>query len=82
MTGDLRFYANADVDSEWDQLAQLRGVSEGDMIQYAFPKREPLAVEHEAFRKAIATGAAEGVVTLDQGVAILEIAEKIIGDVT
>ena len=82
LTGDLRFYANADIDSEWDQLAQLRGVSEGDMIQYAFPKREPLAVEHEAFRMAIATGAAEGVVTLDQGVAILEVAEKIIGDST
>ncbi len=78
LTGDLRFYANADIDSEWDQLAQLRGVSEGDMIQYAFPKREPLAVEHEAFRKAIATGAAEGVVTLDQGVSILEVAQKII----
>jgi predicted dehydrogenase len=82
LTGDLRFYANADIDSEWDQLAQLRGVSEGDMIQYAFPKREPLAVEHEAFREAIATGAAEGVVTLDQGVAILEVAERIIGNAT
>lgn len=80
LTGDLRFYANAEIDSEWDQLAQLRGVSEGDMIQYAFPKREPLVVEHEAFREAISTGAAEGVVTLDQGVAILEVAEHMIGD--
>jgi predicted dehydrogenase len=79
LTGDLRFYANAEVDSEWDRLAQLRGVSEGDMIQYAFTKREPLAVEHEAFRQAIQNGAAEGVVSLDDGVVILAVAEKIVG---
>jgi UDP-N-acetylglucosamine 3-dehydrogenase len=80
LTGDLTFYANADVDSEWDQLAQLKGVSEGDMIRYAFPKREPLAVEQQAFREAIANGEAEGVVTLDDGVRILEVAETIIGE--
>lgn len=80
LTGDLTFYANADVDSEWDRLAQLKGVSEGDMIRYAFPKREPLAVEQAAFRQAIANGEAEGVVTLDEGVRILEVAERIIGE--
>ena len=79
LTGDLRFYANGDVQEEWDQLAIFRGVSEGDMVQYAFPKREPLAVEHEAFRDAVKNGHAEGMVTLDEGVAILEVAERIIG---
>jgi predicted dehydrogenase len=79
LTGDLVFYANADVDSEWDQLAQLKGVSEGDMIRYAFPKKEPLAVEQQAFRQAIVNGHAEGVVTLEEGVHILEVAESIIG---
>lgn len=79
LSGDLTFYANAEVGSEWDQLAQMKGVSEGDMIRYAFPKREPLAVEQEAFRLAIANGQAEGVVTLDEGVRILEVAESIIG---
>jgi len=57
----------------------MRGVSEGDMIRYAFPKREPLAVEHEAFRAAITNGEAEGVVSLEQGVKILEVAEAMIG---
>ncbi|MDH3189040.1 MAG: Gfo/Idh/MocA family oxidoreductase [Acidimicrobiia bacterium] len=80
LTGDLRFHSNADlVDSAWDQLAILRGVSEGDTIGYAFPKREPLAVEHEAFRQAVSEGHAEGVVTLEEGVAILRVAESIIG---
>jgi UDP-N-acetylglucosamine 3-dehydrogenase len=78
LTGDLRFHANGEIREEWDQMAILRGVSEGDMIQYAFPKREPLAVEHEAFRHAVIHGEAEGVVTLDEGVAILEVAERII----
>lgn len=79
LAGDLFFYANADVGSQWDQIAQMRGVSEGDMIRFAFPKREPLAVEHEAFRRAISDGHAEGVVSLSEGVEILEVAERIIG---
>ena len=82
LSGDLSFYANAEVSSQWDTLAQMRGVSEGDMIRYAFAKREPLAVEHEAFRAAIANGEAEGVVSLDQGVKILEVAEAMIGSPT
>lgn len=80
LAADLFFYSNAAVGSEWDQIAQLRGVSEGDMIRYAFPKREPLAVEHGAFRTAIREGHAEGVVSLSEGVEILEVAEQIIGD--
>ena len=79
LSGDLSFFSNADVTSQWDTFAQMRGVSEGDMIRYAFPKREPLAVEHEAFRAAIANGEAEGVVSLDEGVRILEVAEAMIG---
>jgi predicted dehydrogenase len=78
LNGDLYFFANADVNSAWDRIAQMRGVSEGDMIRYAFPKREPLVAEHEAFRAAIRDGGAEGIVTLDEGVRILEVAEEII----
>lgn len=79
LTGDLRFHANGEVLGTWNQMAILRGVSEGDTIQYAFPKREPLVVEHEAFRDAVKNGQAEGMVSLDEGVAILEIAERVIG---
>lgn len=80
LSGDLRFHSNADVvDRQWDQLAILRGVSEGDTVTYAFSKREPLVVEHEAFREAISGGEVEGIVTLEQGVEILKVAETIIG---
>jgi predicted dehydrogenase len=78
IAGDLFFFNNADVGSEWDQIAQVRGVSEGDMTRFAFPKREPLAGEHEAFRRGIREGAAEGLVTLGEGVQILEVAERML----
>ncbi len=80
LAADLYFHANAEVGSQWDRIAQMRGVSEGDMVRYAFPKREPLVVEHEAFRSAIEQGHAEGVVSLAEGVEILEVAEEIIGE--
>lgn len=51
--GDLTFYANATAPLEWDQIANFRGVSEGEITRYALNKREPLAVEHEHFRDAI-----------------------------
>ena len=53
LTVDLTYYANGSVAAEWDEVALFRGVSEGDMIRYAFPKPEPLRTEHEAFRDAV-----------------------------
>ena len=79
LSGDLFFYSNAEVSSEWDTLAQMRGVSEGDMIRYAIQKREPLLVEHEAFRTAIIDGDLNGLVSLREGLVILEVAESITG---
>lgn len=53
LLGDLTFHENGLVDSEWTEVAQFRGVTEGNMTRFAFPKREPLRLEHEAFRDAI-----------------------------
>jgi predicted dehydrogenase len=78
LAADLYFYANADVPSEWDEMARLKGVSEGDMVKYALRKREPLRVELESFGEAVRTGNVEGVVTLDEGVRILAVAEAIL----
>jgi UDP-N-acetylglucosamine 3-dehydrogenase len=82
LTADLTFYANGAHDTEWEALRAFRGVSEGDMIRYAIPKREPLLVEHERFRDAV-LGVGDDIVTLRQGlrtvevsVAVLESAEK------
>ena len=77
LTADLTFYANGTVASQWDEIAQFRGVSEGDVIRYAIPKHEPLRVEHENFRDAI-LGKPADIVTMEQGLATVVVAEAII----
>ena len=80
LTADLTFYANASIDTEWDAVASFRGVSEGDVIRYAFAKPEPLKVEHEAFRDAVlgVAGAQERIVTMEQGLATVRVASAMI----
>jgi len=80
LTADLTFYANASVDTQWDSVAAFRGVSEGDVIRYAFAKPEPLRVEHEAFRDAVlgVPGALERIVTMEQGLATVAVASAIL----
>ncbi|WP_186324488.1 Gfo/Idh/MocA family protein [Microbacterium paludicola] len=73
-TGDLTFYANGTVPIQWDSVSSFRGVSEGDVTRYAFAKREPLRVEHEAFRDAV-LGEETDVVTMAQGQRTLEVVE-------
>jgi predicted dehydrogenase len=73
-TGDLTFYANGTIPLEWESVSSFRGVSEGDVTRYAFAKREPLKVEHEAFRDAV-LGKPSDVVTMEQGQRTLEVVE-------
>lgn len=73
-TGDLTFYANGTIPLEWESVSSFRGVSEGDVIRYAFAKREPLRVEHENFRDAV-LGEQTDVVTMEQGLRTLAVVE-------
>ena len=77
LTADLTFFANGLVPTEWDAIAGFRGVSEGDVIRYAIAKPEPLKVEHEAFRDAVA-GKAADIVTMRQGLATVAVAEAVL----
>ncbi|WP_413451071.1 Gfo/Idh/MocA family oxidoreductase [Georgenia phoenicis] len=77
MSGDLTFYANGTVPTTWDRVAHFRGVTEGDVMRYALPKREPLAVEQENFRDAV-QGKGSDIVTMDQGVHTLTVIEAIL----
>ncbi|MGV9769734.1 Gfo/Idh/MocA family oxidoreductase [Microbacterium sp. NPDC003461] len=74
VTGDLTFHANGTIPLEWESMTSFRGVSEGDMIRYAIAKREPLKVEHEAFRDAV-LGKESDVVTMRQGLETLAVVE-------
>lgn len=73
-TGDLTFHANGTIPVEWDSMQAFRGVTEGDMTRFAFAKREPLRVEHEAFRDAV-LGKESDVVTMAQGLRTLAVVE-------
>jgi UDP-N-acetylglucosamine 3-dehydrogenase len=77
LSADLTFYENGTFVSEWSALASFRGVSEGNMIRYAIPKPEPLRTEHEAFRDAV-LGLDTDIVTLEQGLATLRVAEAVL----
>lgn len=80
LTSDLTFYANGSSRSAWDQMATFRGVAEGEVVRYAFEKREPLMVEHEAFRDAVTGSNSNGIVTLREGTRVVELAELMISD--
>ena len=77
LTADLTFYANGRIATTWDDIAQFRGVSEGDVTRFAIAKPEPLRTEHENFRDAI-LGRGSDVVTLEQGAQVVRVCEAMI----
>jgi predicted dehydrogenase len=78
LTGDLFFYENAEVRIAWSATQQFRGVSEGNVTRYALERREPLLVELEAFLDLLEGSHDSGVVTLEQGVEIVKVAESVL----
>lgn len=77
LTADLTFYANGVVSTEWESVANFRGVAEGDVTRFAIQKREPLRTEHEKFRDAV-LGISRDVVTLQEGLNTLRTAEELL----
>jgi predicted dehydrogenase len=79
LTADLTFFANGHVPTGgWAAVQQARGVSEGDMTRYALERREPLAVELETFAAFVAGDDAAGVVTLEEGLETVAVAEAVL----
>ena len=79
LTADLTFYENGRIQVAWDP-GEFRGVSEGDVTRFALDRKEPLRVEHEAFRDSVLAGEARGIVTLAEGTRVVEIAEDMVLD--
>lgn len=74
LTQDLYFYENAQATGlAWDSLKNLRGVSEGGMVRYAFQRFEPLKAELQGFLKAVAENTPVPV-SGEDGLAALKIA--------
>ncbi len=80
LTSDLTYFSNNAVPTEWDHLAGMRGVSEGDIVRYAIRKPEPLRTELSAFVSGVRTGNLEGFATAADGLATLILAENILGN--
>ena len=80
LTADLTLYTNASVATQWDSVSAFRGVSEGEVVRYAFAKKEPLLVEHESFRDAVLglPGATQMIVSMEQGLATVAVAQAMI----
>lgn len=78
LSGDLTYYQNGIVSSDWESVRAFRGVTEGDVTRFAIEKVEPLLTEHMAFREAVRTGDDTGIVTLNDGLAAVQIADQMI----
>lgn len=78
LTQDLFFYENAESRAGgWEELAVLRGVTEGPVVKLAVENREPLRNELEAFVAAI-NGEGSRIVTGEDGLEALRIALALI----
>lgn len=77
LTADLTFHANGVIQTTWADIAQFRGVSEGDVTRFAIAKPEPLRTEHEQFRDAV-LGKDADIVTMEQGARVVQVCEAMI----
>ena len=77
ISADLTFVENGTFQTEWESMAAFRGVSEGSSIRFALAKREPLKMEHEAFRDAV-LGKSMNIVTMAEGLETLRVAEAVL----
>ena len=78
LTADLTYYENGIVNSNWDNVSAFRGVTEGDVTRFALNKIEPLLAEHLSFRDAVQSQTDENIVTLEDGLVAVQIADQMI----
>lgn len=75
--GDLTLYRNGAEPVAWDSFANFRGVREGDVVRFAYPKKEPLVTELEGFVNAV-RGVGSEFVSFAEGVEVLRVAASVI----
>jgi len=68
----LAFYPNDLYDAD-----TFRGVIDGDITYYKLDKKEPLILEHEAFRDFI-LGESNNVATVESGIEVLKVCEAVL----
>lgn len=78
ITGDLTMHKNGQFDMDWESLSSFRGVSEGDVIRFAFPRTEPLKRELMAFTELVRGNSEIGSVPLGDGIRVMQVIERIL----
>ncbi len=77
LTQDLFFYENDYVNTEWDTISNITGVSEGKMVRLRIDRKEPLRVELESFIRCVASDTAP-LVSGEDGLHALAVVQKIV----
>ena len=80
LTADLTYYENGLGETTWSQLANFRGMNEGNVIRYAIEKYEPLQKEHEEFRDYI-LGKSNNTISLKEAAINIKIAEEVLDQI-
>ena len=78
LTSDVTYFENGLEPTSWGQMSLLRGNAEGSAIKFAVNKIEPLQTEHNAMRDFLLSGNSQDVVTLEQGLENIKVAERMI----
>jgi UDP-N-acetylglucosamine 3-dehydrogenase len=74
LKSELVYFKNGSFESTDRYVSHFRGVTQGDIINISFPKKEALEFEHENFRDFI-LGERSAIVSLEEGMRALEVAE-------
>lgn len=77
LKGDLTLHRNGKFDIDWESFSTFRGVSEGDVITFAFSKQEPLKAELAEFFDAVRTSHLGRLASLEKGLEVVEVTEAI-----
>jgi hypothetical protein len=78
LTGDLLFFENGSAINTWSEEAVFQGVSEGAVHKFSVAKVEPLVQEHRSFQEALGSGDSSLIVSIDEGLRVLQVAEQIL----
>ena len=77
LSSDLTYFSNGNFQVTQSELSHFVGVSQGDVISYAFEKPEPLLVEHQNFRDHL-IGKQSEIVTLEEGIETVRVSDMIL----
>jgi UDP-N-acetylglucosamine 3-dehydrogenase len=77
LSSNLTYFSNGNFEVTQNSLSHFVGVSQGDIISYAFEKPEPLLVEHQNFRDHL-LGKKTEIVTIEEGIETVRVSDMIL----